>query len=103
MVGLLRRAGLLFFGDHRGQAPLGLSTTILSKTPRAFAPSNNPQYQAFEVFTFGVIDVDGVIGRLVQLMEDLDFSLTLGCCRKNRLAKMILAYHLRTGKSSPPD
>ena len=43
-----------------------------------------------------MIDVDGVIGRLMQLMQDTHLTLCKGCCRKYRIAEMVLRDHLRT-------
>ena len=33
--------------------------------------------EAFKILTFGMIDVDRVVGRLMQLMQDADMSATL--------------------------
>ena len=35
-------------------------------------------HESLEVFAFGVIDADGVVGRLVKLVKDADVSAALG-------------------------
>lgn len=52
------------------------------------------EYQSFKIFTLRVIDVDGVVGRLVELVEDAHLASSLSRCGKHRLAEMLLAYHL---------
>ena len=42
-----------------------------------------------------MIDVDGVIGRLMQLMQDAHLTLGKGCCRKYRITEMVFRDHLR--------
>ena len=42
-----------------------------------------------------MVDVDGVVGGLVQLVEDAHLASCLGCRREHRLAEMLLADHLR--------
>lgn len=42
-----------------------------------------------------MVDVDGVVGGLVQLVEDAHLASRLGCRREHRLAEMLLADHLR--------
>ncbi len=43
-----------------------------------------------------MIDVDGVIGRLMQLMQDTHLTLCKGSCREYRIAEMVFRNHLRT-------
>ena len=38
------------------------------------------QHQALEVFTLGMVYVDGVVGGLVELVEDADVAAALGGC-----------------------
>ena len=45
-----------------------------------------------------MIDIDGMIGRLMQLMQDAHFTLGKGCCRKYRITEMVFRDHLRTGE-----
>ena len=45
-----------------------------------------------------MIDVNGMIGRLMQLMQDAHLALGKGCCRKYSIAEMVFCYHLRTGE-----
>ena len=47
--------------------------------------------QAFEVFAFGVIDVDGMVSGLRQLMEDSDTAAALGCCCEDCGAEVVFA------------
>ena len=42
-----------------------------------------------------MIDVDGVIGRLMKLMQDAHLTLGKGCCREYRITEMVLRDHLR--------
>jgi len=37
------------------------------------------QHQSFKVFAFGVIDIDGVVGGLGELVEYADAAVRLGC------------------------
>lgn len=37
------------------------------------------EYQALEIFTLGMIDIDGVVGGLSELMEDAHTATRLGC------------------------
>ena len=41
-------------------------------------------------------DIDGVIGRLMELMEDAHIAMGKGGCREDRIAEIILGDHLRT-------
>lgn len=45
-----------------------------------------------------MIDVDGVVGRLVQLMQDAHLALGQGSSREDGVAEMVLGNHLRTGE-----
>ena len=52
------------------------------------------EHQSFQIFTLWVIDVDGMISRLMQLVQDTYLSSCLGCSRKDCIAEMILRHHL---------
>ena len=41
-----------------------------------------------------MIDIDGMVGRLVQLMQDAHLSATLGGSRKHRIAEIVFGDHL---------
>ena len=41
-------------------------------------------------------DVDGVIGRLMELMQDAHIAMGKGCCREDSIAEIILGDHRRT-------
>ncbi len=56
------------------------------------------QHKTFEVFAFGVVDVDGVIGRLVELVEDADMTTALGRCREDGEAELLLVDSLGAGE-----
>ena len=43
-----------------------------------------------------MIDVDGMVGRLMQLMEDAHTTSGLGSCREDSITEMLLRDHLAT-------
>lgn len=45
-----------------------------------------------------MIDINRMIGRLVQLVQDTHLPLGKGCRREYRIAEMVLRHHLRTGE-----
>ena len=45
-----------------------------------------------------MIDVDGMVGRLVQLVQDAHLALGQGCCREDGITEMVLGDHLRAGE-----
>lgn len=45
--------------------------------------------EAFKILTFGMIDVDRVVGRLMQLMQDADMSATLCGSREDSQAELV--------------
>ena len=47
------------------------------------------QHESFQVFSFGMVDVDGVVGRLVQLMEDAHLATGRGCCCEDCRAELV--------------
>ena len=50
--------------------------------------------EAFEVFAFGVVDVDWVVDWLCELMEDAHRATTLGCGGEYGEAELLFAYGL---------
>ena len=54
----------------------------------------NVENEAFEVFTFGMVDIDGVVNGLSELVQDT--HLTPGCrrCGEDRQAEFFLRYRL---------
>lgn len=53
------------------------------------------QYKSLEVFSFRMIYIDRMVGRLGKLVHDAYAATALGCCREYGIAKILLAYHLR--------
>ena len=45
-----------------------------------------------------MIDIDGMIGGLMQLMEDAHLTACLSSSREDGIAEMILGNHLRTAE-----
>ena len=45
--------------------------------------------KSLKILTFGMIDVDRVIGRLMQLMQDADMSATLCGSREDSQAELV--------------
>ena len=45
-----------------------------------------------------MVDVDGMVGRLVQLMEDAHLTMGLGGGGEDGVAEMLLRDHLRAGE-----
>ena len=41
-----------------------------------------------------MIDVDGMVGRLVELVKDAHLPLALGSSREDRVAEIVLCHHL---------
>ena len=56
------------------------------------------EHQSLQVFAFGMVDVDGVIGRLVQLVQDAYLAACLGGSSEDGIAEMVLRDYLRTGE-----
>ena len=54
------------------------------------------QYQSLQILTFRVIDVDGVVGRLRQLMQYAHLAACDGSSREHCCAEQLFAYGLRT-------
>lgn len=46
--------------------------------------------KSLEIFALGVVDVDWVVGWLVQLMEDADVSAALCCCCEDCKTELVL-------------
>ena len=56
------------------------------------------KHQSFQVLALRMIDVDGMVGGLVQLMEDAHVAAALGSSREHRHAELVLGDRLRTGE-----
>ena len=56
------------------------------------------QYQAFEVFTLGVVDAYRVVGRLGELVQYAYIPLCHCCGCENCCAEIFFAYDLRAGE-----
>ena len=54
--------------------------------------------QSFQVFSFGVIDVDGVVCGLVKLMKYAYVAPALSGCREDSVAEIVLRHHLRAAE-----
>ena len=52
------------------------------------------QHQSLEVFSFGMVDVDGVICRLMDLMQDSHVAPALCGCGEYGEAELVLVYGL---------
>ena len=61
-------------------------------------PSLHIQHQSLEIFSLGMEDVDGMIGGLVELMQDAHVAVGKGGCSENGIAEIILCHYLRTGE-----
>ena len=56
------------------------------------------EQQAFEVFPFRMVDVDRMVGRLAQAVQDPYAAPGLGRCGKHRQGKGFLVHHLRAAE-----
>ena len=56
------------------------------------------QHKSLEIFALGVINVDGMVGWLGELVQDAHLSLGLGCCTENCKPELVLVHRLGTGK-----
>ena len=56
------------------------------------------KYQSLQILTLRVIDIDRMVGRLMQLVQDAHLSASLGCCRKDGIAEIVLRHHLRAAE-----
>ena len=52
------------------------------------------KHQALQVFAFGMVDVDGMVGGLVELMEDAHLTAGLSRCSEDGGAELVLIYCL---------
>ena len=57
------------------------------------------KYQALQVLAFGMIDVDGMIGWLMQLVQDAHLATGNGSCGKYGHSELVLVDGLRTTES----
>ena len=55
----------------------------------------NIQHQPFEVLAFGMVDINWVVGWLVQLMQDADFSLCHRSSSKDSHSELVFIDGLR--------
>ena len=53
------------------------------------------KYESLEVFSFRMVDIDRMVGRLGELVHDAYAATALGCCREDGIAEILFAYHLR--------
>ena len=49
----------------------------------------NLEHQSLEIFAFRVVNVDGVIFRLVELMQDAHETASLGGCGEDGQAELV--------------
>lgn len=56
------------------------------------------EHEAFEVLALGMIDADGVVGRLVELMEDAHVATATGSGGEDGEAELLLIDGLRTAE-----
>ena len=56
------------------------------------------KHSPLEIFTLGMENVDGMVGRLVELMKDAHIAMGKGCGGEDGIAEIILGDHLRTRK-----
>ena len=52
------------------------------------------KHKSLEVLALGVVDVNRMVTRLMQLMEDTHLTSSLGSCREDCITEMILRDHL---------
>ena len=58
----------------------------------------DPEDEALEVLTLGMVDVDGMVGRLCELMQDAHLAAALCCCAEHSEPELLLAHGLRAGE-----
>ena len=58
----------------------------------------DPEDEALEVLTLGMVDVDGMVGRLCELMQDAHLAAALCCCAEHSESELLLAHGLRAGE-----
>ena len=56
------------------------------------------QHQTLQVLALRVVDVDGMVGGLGELMQDAHLAARLGCCAEHRQAELVLVHCLGAGK-----
>ena len=56
------------------------------------------EHQSLEVFAFWVVDVDWVVGWLVQLVQYADFASCLCCSSEYCIAEIVFCHYLRTAE-----
>ena len=58
----------------------------------------NVEYQSLKILTLRVIDADGVVGWLGELVQDAYAATRHGCCGEYGRTEIVLRHHLRAGK-----
>ena len=53
------------------------------------------QEQSLEVLPFRMVDVNGVVARLIEAVKDSYLAAALGCCREYCECECLLVHHLR--------
>ena len=54
--------------------------------------------KSLQIFSFRVVDVNGMVGRLVQLVQDAHRAASLSSSREYSIAEVVFCYHLRAGE-----
>ena len=66
------------------------------RTLRSLRTLFNIEHQAFQVFAFGMVDVDGVVGWLMKLVQDANLPLSHCSCREDGHSELVFVDGLRT-------
>ena len=53
------------------------------------------EHQSLQILTLGMVDIDGVVSRLMELVKDAHLAARLRRGRKDSTSELILAYRLR--------
>ncbi len=88
-----------FIAPRAGQPLPALRATICKKLVDEKLQRNfsfHIKYQSFQVFAFGVIYADGVVGGLCQLVKYAHVAFCHCCSCEHRCAEILLAHYLRT-------
>ena len=87
-----------FIAPRAGQPLPALRATICKKLVDEKLRCNfsfHIKYQSFQVFAFGVIYADGVVGGLCQLVKYAHVAFCHCCSCEHRCAEILLAHYLR--------
>lgn len=52
------------------------------------------QYQSLQIFTLGMVDVNGMVSWLMKLMKNPYFPVSLRCCSEYRRTEMLFSNYL---------